>query len=1075
MAAVRVRCASGDRWGPAPQICINLTQCPVSGHRTPQKFARPMDAAHFDARRRRDGSSATAAAPASAPPPPAPKVVRRWLAFESKHCGVFVCLTSCAACALQLSERERMAAELGIDEADFSDDGAASDGSGGHGGTPGSSGGGGPTPEERKQLERVPVLESQLSMLRGRIESLESDVKAAEAARKRAEDSAAQVKQMSKYSTVVMKKTYEGKLRKQQELIAKMVATVREREESLAGAGLEVADPKAEEYAKESETASSAAVSAAASAFGMAGAAAKAREASGSDADTSGPPSPTALTAAANGGAGSIGGASSEEVKAMEKELEKARLANRKLAADMQEARDQLAALTGPDKEAAEQARNSEVDTLRASLKELEAKYSKAKTMGRHLKNRLDQAKPALEAAQSKIAELEAAQGAQIAELQSKLAQAEDGAKAATSASEEVASLKSRVTELEEAVEALEGERDEAIEECRTAQTETEEESNKVANLALRVMNLEEELEKHSKDGASAGAQLDELRGKLEQTSAELKEATDELETTRTRLSTASAQLDKATGDKTSATEKLQEALANAEAATKAQSDAEDRAAKAEASATSQVKATKEKYKKREEKLRAAAEGQLKKMKEALTQELAQVEAAERSAKQQLQSRLDDARSQLRALMESMRHSVQKVGASAHETRQSWLDLRETTRSEFDSFVPVVSDTLSRIVAKVKSSAATSETVIARYRKEMAERRRLFNLVQELRGNIRVYCRVRPMMEGEQKAGDEMAMEFPEAGEVRVRNLKKQVKKWEFEQVFHPDSTNAEVYKEVEGLITSVMDGYNVCIFAYGQTGSGKTHTMEGTADNRGINYRALASLFELYEDRSADHDIVIRCSLLEIYNEAIRDMLVREQPSKLKVTAGAHGMVVPGLTISEVHSLDEVRALMHTGYSNRTTFATNMNEHSSRSHCMLSVYVELTNKISGAVSRGKLHLVDLAGSERLSKTGATGDRLKEAQNINKSLSALGDVIAARAQKSGHIPFRNSTLTFLLSDSLSENSKTLMFVNLSPILASADESFCSLNFASRVRTVELGRASKNVDRMSGGAGGRSRS
>ena len=128
----------------------------------------------------------------------------------------------------------------------------------------------------------------------------------------------------------------------------------------------------------------------------------------------------------------------------------------------------------------------------------------------------------------------------------------------------------------------------------------------------------------------------------------------------------------------------------------------------------------------------------------------------------------------------------------------------------------------------------------------------------------------------------------------------------------------------------------------------------------------------------------------------------------------------------------------------------------------MLTVNIVSEHKLSSLVTRGKLNLVDLAGSERINKSGATGQALKEAQNINKSLSALGDVIAARAAKQGHIPFRNSTLTYLLQDSLSQDSKTLMITCISPMLFNSEETFCSLNFAARVRTVELGKASKNV-------------
>ena len=159
---------------------------------------------------------------------------------------------------------------------------------------------------------------------------------------------------------------------------------------------------------------------------------------------------------------------------------------------------------------------------------------------------------------------------------------------------------------------------------------------------------------------------------------------------------------------------------------------------------------------------------------------------------------------------------------------------------------------------------------------------------------------------------------------------------------------------------------------------------------------------------------------------------------------------------------MNDIESHLATADSNRASACTNMNEHSSRSHMILCVYVQCTNLITGVVSRGKLNLVDLAGSERVNKSGAQGQAMKEAQNINKSLSALGDVIQARGAKQAHVPFRNSTLTYLLQDSLSQDSKTLMFVCISPVLYNSEESFCSLNFASRVRAVELGKAAKNI-------------
>jgi len=200
-----------------------------------------------------------------------------------------------------------------------------------------------------------------------------------------------------------------------------------------------------------------------------------------------------------------------------------------------------------------------------------------------------------------------------------------------------------------------------------------------------------------------------------------------------------------------------------------------------------------------------------------------------------------------------------------------------------------------------------------------------------------------------------------------------------------------------------------------------------------------------------------------EIYNERIRDLLTDKQPDEeFKIITGERGMVVKGLTSIPVETEEDVLNAMRRGNSNRSVGVTSMNEHSSRSHSLLSVEVEGENLIASIKYFGKLHLIDLAGSERLSKTGATGDRLKEAQAINKSLSALGNVIESLQKKSNHVPYRNSKLTYLLQDSLGGHAKTLMFINVSPTSYDGEETNCSLTFATRVRKVELGTASKNV-------------
>lgn len=239
---------------------------------------------------------------------------------------------------------------------------------------------------------------------------------------------------------------------------------------------------------------------------------------------------------------------------------------------------------------------------------------------------------------------------------------------------------------------------------------------------------------------------------------------------------------------------------------------------------------------------------------------------------------------------------------------------------------------------------------------------------------------------------------------------------------------------------------------------------MSGPADNRGVNTRALEDLFSKADSRRSEFHDTITVSLLEVYNEEIHDLLGdgRASEDKLEVKLGPYGNHVPGLISLPVNNIQDVLSLITTADRNRSSATTNMNEHSSRSHMILTATVISEYLPTGVVTRGKLNLVDLAGSERINKSGATGQALKEAQNINKSLSALGDVIAARAAKQSHVPFRNSTLTYLLQDSISQDSKTLMIVCVSPVLYNSEETFCSLNFAGRVRTVELGKASKTI-------------
>lgn len=356
-----------------------------------------------------------------------------------------------------------------------------------------------------------------------------------------------------------------------------------------------------------------------------------------------------------------------------------------------------------------------------------------------------------------------------------------------------------------------------------------------------------------------------------------------------------------------------------------------------------------------------------------------------------------------------------------------------------------------------------------KYLQEYSERKWLYNEVIELKGNIRVFCRCRPLNQVDVANGCTSVVELDPSQEndLHIISSDSSKKQFKFDHVFGPQDSQEAVFAQTKPIVTSVLDGYNVCIFAYGQTGTGKTFTMEGTPENRGVNYRTLEELFRVSIERNSVMTYELYVSMLEVYNEKIRDLLVENsnQPSKrLEIKQGAEGtQEVPGLVEARVYGTEEVWELLKSGSRVRSVGSTNANELSSRSHCLLRVTVKGENLINGQKTKSHLWLVDLAGSERVGKIEVEGERLKESQFINKSLSALGDVISALASKTVHIPYRNSKLTHMLQSSLGGDCKTLMFVQISPSTSDLGETICSLNFASRVRGIESGPARKQAD------------
>jgi hypothetical protein len=288
-------------------------------------------------------------------------------------------------------------------------------------------------------------------------------------------------------------------------------------------------------------------------------------------------------------------------------------------------------------------------------------------------------------------------------------------------------------------------------------------------------------------------------------------------------------------------------------------------------------------------------------------------------------------------------------------------------------------------------------------------------------------------------------------------------KLFSFDAVFGPDSLQKTVYDTCAfGLVESVLNGYNGTIFAYGQTGSGKTHTMEGRPDPpslRGIIPQSFQHIFE-HVNAAENLQFLVRASYLEIYNEEIRDLLSKDPKNSLDLKENIDtGVYVKDLTSFVVKNAMEIDHVMQAGKKNRSVGATLMNAASSRSHSIFTIVVECAESSDKGgeqhIRVGKLNLVDLAGSERQGKTGATGERLKEATQINLSLAALGNVISALVDgRSAHIPYRGSKLTRLLQNSLGGNAKTVMCANCGPADYNYDETLSTLRYANRAKNIK---------------------
>lgn len=399
--------------------------------------------------------------------------------------------------------------------------------------------------------------------------------------------------------------------------------------------------------------------------------------------------------------------------------------------------------------------------------------------------------------------------------------------------------------------------------------------------------------------------------------------------------------------------------------------------------------------------------------------------------------------------------------------KQELVMVKQQVKDDSDEAALTVEDAMAMVV----EDANRREQVLQQsYLAEKKERETMAEKYYELSGRIRVFCRLRPGKESGED-GNSPALVMPRPNNLLIASSGKE---FAFDQVFGPQSTQADVYAQIEPLVVSFTDGYNACIMAYGQTGSGKTHTMVGNDQgalehrangltvhaNAGVIPRALQQVFSMVNKRQMTYLDTLRVSMVEIYNDQILDLLHEDSCGAGKNAVAKNET---DITARDVNSYAQVDAVMRDGNANRNIAATKMNLESSRSHALVFLHLDSQHRETREMRTSTLCLVDLAGSERISRSQVEGDRLRETQHINKSLAALGDVVYALQHKAKHTPYRNSKLTYMLRDMLSGQAKTLMMLQLSPDTADMEETTCSLQFGARVSQVQMGAVRPGVE------------
>nr|CAD1826270.1 unnamed protein product [Ananas comosus var. bracteatus] len=398
------------------------------------------------------------------------------------------------------------------------------------------------------------------------------------------------------------------------------------------------------------------------------------------------------------------------------------------------------------------------------------------------------------------------------------------------------------------------------------------------------------------------------------------------------------------------------------------------------------------------------------------------------------------------AKLQRLKEQVKHARNDYLELRQEATDLREYSSAKLDR------------VTRYLGFLADRAHKLGRITPLINEKKRLFNELLTSKGNVKVYCRTRPLFEEEGSS----VVEFPDDFTIRVNtgddSLANPKKDYEFDRVYGPHVGQGELFRDVQPFIQSALDGYNVCLFAYGQTHSGKTHTMEGSIHERGLYLRSFEELFDLSNlDTTSTSQYSFYVTAFELYNDQVQDLLLESRSAMPRVRMGPEDSFVE-LVHERVQNPLDFSKVLSAPLKKRGTDSSK----AIVSHLIVTIHIHFTNCITGDRIYSKLSLVDLPGSECLLVEDASRDHVTDFLHVSKSLSALGDVLSSLTSKKEIVPYENSRMTQILADSLGGGSKTLLIAHLCPNALNLPRTLSTLNFSARARNAELSLGNRDT-------------